>query len=121
MLSAVFSGAGRIAVFAGLAVLLVVGVLLTQGIVGTGDSSAQAVGGGVLVLFSGAGGLGLAKRIWDGLEGAWETAKPAIMAAALDITVAAAITQLPQPQNSHRLRMDIGAVLHPTGLTRRSR
>lgn len=119
VLSAVFSGAGRIAVFAALVLVLVVGVLITQGVFGTGDSGAQAVGGGALVLFSGASGLGLAKKAWDGIESVWDTARPALMAAALDITVAAAITQLPEKENTNRLRMDIGAVLHPTGLTRR--
>lgn len=119
VLSAVFSGAGRIAVFAVLAVLLVVGVLVTQGAFGFEEGGAQSVGGGALVLFSGAGGLGLAKKAWDGVDTVWETLRPMLVQAALDITVAAAITQLPEWRSAKELRTDIGTVLHPTGLTRR--
>lgn len=119
VLSAVFRGPGRVVVFAVLAVLLAVGVLVTQGAFGAEEGGAQAVGGGALVLFSGAGGLGLAKKAWDGVDAVWDTVRPALVQAALDITVAAAITQLPKPRSAKELRTDIGAVLHPTGLTRR--
>jgi hypothetical protein len=118
MLSAAFGVLDRLAVVAGLLLVLILGLLLTQGAL-DGGSGAQAVGGGALVLFSGAGGLGLAKRAWDGIESMWETVKPALMGAALDITVAAAIIQLPRVEPTDKLRFDIGAVLHPTGLVRR--
>lgn len=111
VLASAFGGVGRIAVLVGLVGLLVVAGLT----IWFGDDGQGALGGGALALVSGTGVIGFFKKLGDGVEGVWDTAKPALMGAALDTAVAVAITQLPVYEQKETLRERINTEVHPTG------
>lgn len=110
------SGAAALVV---LVALLLVGVVLLVSSALTADG-ASAAGGGGLTLVSGAGIIGLMKKLWDGIEGVWDAAKPTLLAGALDIAVAAAITKYPWRKSEDELREEVETRLRPTGFTRPS-
>lgn len=111
VLASAFGGVGRIAVLAALVGLLVVAALTIWFV----DDGQGALGGGALALVSGTGVIGFFKKLGDGVEGVWDTAKPALMGASLDTAVAVAITQLPTYEKKETLRERINKEVHPTG------
>lgn len=89
-------------------------------------SDAEAVGGGIVALLGGAGGLGLLKKMSDGLGNVWDTVRSTVMDAALDVAVASAITQLPTSRRRGQLsrgidrrlvRREVRRSVHPSGLS----
>lgn len=97
------------------AVAVVAGVWLSL----VANDAGGQLSGGIVTLLAGAGGLGFAKKAWDSVAGVWDTARSALMGAALDITIAVAITQLPVPEDTAQLRSTVEDRLHPSGLTPR--
>lgn len=111
VLGSAFGGVGRAAVLGALVLLLVVAGLMILAF----NDTQGALGGGALALVSGTGVVGFFKKLGDGVEGVWDTAKPALMGAAIDTAVAVAITQLPVHQKNETLRDRINKEVHPTG------
>lgn len=111
VLGSAVGGVGRVAVLGALMLLLVVAGFT----IWLADGGQGAFGGGALALVSGTGLVGFFKKLGDGVEGVWDTAKPALMGAAIDTAVAVAITQLPVHQKSETLRDRINKEVHPTG------
>lgn len=97
--------------------LAVFAVLLVTGIVFIGRfEGEQALGGGALALISGTGVIGFFKKLWDRIATVWDTAKPTLLEAAMDIIVAVAITQLPVHHDTEALREKVAELVHPSGL-----
>lgn len=116
VLKSVLSSRARRSVLIALGVLTVVGIAVIARAAVTADGGTAAAGG-ALTLLSGGSAIGFIKKVSDGIEGVWDSAKPALLGGALDIVVVAAITELPRPEVGGDLR-EHEALLSPTGFVR---